>query len=200
MGWSLALLGKVYTNIGKHNEVKEVLEQSLAIHKKFYPDTHIEVAWASLLLANACKELGQYEKLKALLQHCLELHTQHFGKDHSQTAEVLMSFGEVYGRENNIETAHTYFQEALKIYQKHHHFDHYKVLENLAELCLRRSNLLDNKLGMAESQNLKKQALHYFNQALEIIEKNLAADSFHNIRLQNKIKNLMKDEEDLTRS
>lgn len=187
VGWTLTYLAMVYIDSEKYEEAKDLLEQSLIIHKKNYPENHIEMAWVLSHLGDAYKNLAQYEKAEILFEKSLKSYELHYGKNHIETARVLIGLGQFYMLKGKLEVAEDYFLKVLTICQNNRHPTYYKILENLADLYLKKTPILESEKDIYKSKHFKEQAINYLKESLKIMEAYLPNNSPRIIKIQNKI-------------
>ena len=73
--------------------------------------------------------------------------------------------------------------------QSNKHSKSYTCLESLSDLYLKKAQLI-NKADIQKSDDFKKKAADYLKQALEMVEIYFSKNSYHAIRIQEKLKNL----------
>lgn len=190
IAWNLACLGDVYRELGDYQKAKALLEKSVNIYDLHITKTHVWSAWASSYLGNVYHETGDYKKAKNLLENALAVYEKNYGKNHIEIASILKNLGKVYILDNDLNTAESHLHRALNIAHKFHCPDFHTILENLAELYLKKS-VESFKIGnIEESKIFHGQALAYLKQSLEAIKTNFPENSVHLKRVQVKIKNL----------
>jgi tetratricopeptide (TPR) repeat protein len=169
---------------------------------KKLPENHVKTALVMGYLGSVYMELGDYEKARDLLNKSLLIHETNFGADHIDTARLHLSLGQLDMLEDNLELAERRLTKSFNIYKLYNNPERYTPLESLAELCLKKS-LQIKKIGkFQQSQELQEQALHYFKQALEVVENHFNKDSPHFKRIHTSIKKLklMSNKEDYRRN
>jgi tetratricopeptide (TPR) repeat protein/DNA-binding CsgD family transcriptional regulator len=188
--WSLAHLGNVHRTLGDYETAKEYLEKSLAIYSKNLPDHYVEVARAKVYLGNVQADLGNYKEAHELFQKCLLIYERNYGRDHLEVARVVYGLGRVYLLEGNINEAEKYLLKALQKFQAADHTEQYLILEDLAQLCLKKSKRAEENKNIIESRELDQKAIALFNQALQVINARLP-ESSHKTRIQAKLQNIL---------
>ncbi len=188
--WALAHLGNVYRDLGDYLKAKECLEKSLLIYKKNLPEHCIELSRAKTYLGAVYKELGYYEEAKELFHPILLLYQNFYGEKHIETARLLHTLGQLYLSEEHLETAGKYLYKALDVLKANDHTDSYKVLEDLAQLFLKKSKTYGDTENTKTLQELEVQANTLLTEALHIAKAGLSENSPHITRLKLKIENL----------
>lgn len=120
----------------------------------------------------------------------LTLYEKEYGKDHISTSWIFRDLGQIALLKDQLENAEHLLNKALTIFQQSQHSESYTVLEDLTELYLKKSIQAVNKENTALSRNLKKQAIHYSQQALEIVKTYFSENSPHAQRIQLKLQTL----------
>ena len=184
LGWLLGHLGNIYRKMGDCAKAKELLEQSLATYNKCLPEDHVYIGSSLLRLGNVYKDLGSYEKAQQLFEQNLVIFEKRYGKDHLRTGQVLKSLGQIHLLQNNLQSAEAYLNKSLSVFQSYQYGERYLVLEDLADLFLKKSEAENNK---KTQQDLKKKSIDYLNQALEIIKAYPQKDLSHLQRIEAKL-------------
>jgi tetratricopeptide (TPR) repeat protein/DNA-binding CsgD family transcriptional regulator len=190
MAWVLAYLGNVYGMLKNYEKAKITLENTLTIYKTLYPDNHVSVARALGFLGIVYMKLNDYKKAKNLLEKNLIIYQNNYGKNHIKVARILCNLGKIFLLEDRLERAEGFFYSALNIFQKNESPDIYLVLEDLAEVTLKKSTFEKNKGDVQKTQNFKIQAISYLNQAIEVVRTHFSEHSPHIARIQSKIKSI----------
>jgi tetratricopeptide (TPR) repeat protein/DNA-binding CsgD family transcriptional regulator len=185
---TLVYLGSVYCQLRDYKKAQALIEQSLKIYKARAPENQVYIAWALGHLGCVYKKLEAYEKAKNLLGENLKNYEKHYGKNHTETARILTELGEIYYLENQIDLSEKFNMRALKIFQSSAHPDAYRVLENLTEIFIKKS---ENEIHEKKSYFFRKKAFYYLNLALETVNASFPKDSPHVQRIQHKIKILL---------
>jgi tetratricopeptide (TPR) repeat protein/DNA-binding CsgD family transcriptional regulator len=188
--WTLTHLGNVYRKLGDLKKAKDLIQQALNIHKKLFEDDSIRTAWLYSCLGAVYTELGDFEKAEKILQKCLLAYKKNYGNKHIKTAQALRKLGKVYLLKGTLKTAENLLQKAFVIFQKHQSIEIYTVLEDLADLYLKKSALLLKEGNHQNAQASKEQARDFLRQALEIVSANFPEDSSHIARIQSRIKDI----------
>lgn len=192
-GWALAHLGDVYLHLGDFEKAKGFLEQSLMIYKKNHlSERSTGFPWVLLHLGSTYMNLGNHEKARDFFAQSLQIYEEIFGKGHIKTARVLRSFGQNYFLEGHLEIAENYFYKALSIFQKNNHSDSYMILEDLAELFLKKSMIETKKGNAQQSQHFRNESVIHLKQALQLVKTHFPKDSPHIERIQTQINILEK--------
>jgi tetratricopeptide (TPR) repeat protein/DNA-binding CsgD family transcriptional regulator len=189
MAWALRNLGSTHTSLQNFREGKALLEKSLKIFKAHLGNDNIKTQWVFFELGKTYRGLGEIEKAKNIFKKCLKIYKLNYGENHCMLALVLMNLGETYLLENKLEMAEKSFYKSLKIYAKHKKNNAF-LLEDLAELYLKKSTSTLRNGDIVQSKKLRKEAHSFLTQALEAIKTYFPSDCPHVIRIQSKLKEL----------
>ncbi|WP_032113570.1 tetratricopeptide repeat protein [Candidatus Paracaedibacter symbiosus] len=187
VAWILTHLGIIYGELGNYKKAKQLLEQSLMIYHKPHYKNIAYIAWALGRLGYVHMKLGNYKKAKHLLERTLIIYKKNYGKDHTATARILQRLGQVYLLEGNTEAAENLISKSLKIFQQNKHPEIYICLESLAELYLKKSNIVMSTGDMGRAQVFKRQAIDCLKEALEIVKERVSPHSPHITRIHFKL-------------
>lgn len=127
-----------------------------------------------------------------MFEQCLMTYEKNYDKNHPVIAATLKDLGEVYLLKNQVKTAENFILKALRTFQQRQHPESYATLEILADIYLRKFTDAIHSGNRQESENLKKQALDYLNQAQQIAETYFPMNSPHVVRIHSKLKELEK--------
>lgn len=192
VGWVLVHLGNIYRKQGDLKAAKVHLGESLRIHKKNLSNNHVDIAWVLKKLASVYVDLVDYKSAKNLLSQSLLVHEKQREKNINEIASLLRIYGQIYLLENSVELAEKCFQKALAILYKTNYLESYNILEDLAELYIRKSQHSANSTELAI---FRAQAIDYLRQAFEVVKTHFLPHSPHTTRIQGKLTKLeeMKD-------
>ncbi len=187
MTFILGYLGEAYRTLGEFEKAKNILEKGFVLQKKYFPYSSNENNWFMYLLGKVYSALGEYEKSKTFLEASLAYSEKNYGKDHVETAHVIRCLGENYYLEGTLDLAENQFQTALIIFQKSNHLDQYMVLEDLAEINLKKSVQEERNGNLELSQKFKESSIHNLEEALKIVKIHFPEDSPHIERIKSKL-------------
>jgi DNA-binding CsgD family transcriptional regulator/tetratricopeptide (TPR) repeat protein len=190
LGFVLRCLARVYRNLENYKEALALSEESLQLYTNNSSFNHIEIARSQACLGKIYKDLENYPQAKNFLDKAYNVYVKHYGQDHLETARILRDLGQVHYLEGNVSKGEKLTQEALTILEKNKHPELYTVLENLAELHLKKLENGKEELRPSQAQNFQKQAIHYLAQALAIVKIHFPEDSPHITRIHSKIMRL----------
>ncbi|MCC8399083.1 MAG: tetratricopeptide repeat protein [Rickettsia endosymbiont of Platyusa sonomae] len=117
IGQALTHLGNVYRRLGKYEQAKDLLQQSLIIYKK-YSGAYIGTARTLGDLGIVYRHLDNYDKANNSLQESLRIYKQN-DKMHVGAARVLVYQGIISREKGNYKEAKNLFTESIKIYKNH---------------------------------------------------------------------------------
>ncbi|OJW54595.1 MAG: hypothetical protein BGO67_02730 [Alphaproteobacteria bacterium 41-28] len=183
IAWTSAHLGLVYKDIGNYEKAKDLLEEHLEICRNYFPENHSYINWAQSHIGEVLISMGAYEEAKWLLERISN--GTNFDKIGNNIGRVIMSLGIMYLMKDELVKAERLFHNALETLKKDKHPDLYKVLENFAELYLKKSKDSNDKKNIEQAKSYLKHALH-------IVKYSFPDDSPHIIRIESKLKKLEK--------
>lgn len=132
--------------------------------------------------------MGEYRSGEKILKYCLSIYEEKYGSKHIKYAEILKELGSIYLREGYLDKAESFFQKSLETLKKNNHTGAYLVLENLADLYLKKSIPSIKNESNQQVKSFKTQAVSYLKQALEVVKTRFPAGSPHLERIQLKLK------------
>lgn len=191
IAWFLMQLGALYTNKGLYLEAQNILEESHEICKKYLPSSHVGLALSKQFLGNLYAKLGKNKEAALLLNCSLASYRRIYGEEHVQTARVLVSLGQAYLLANNLENAETSLNKAKVIYHKNHHPDIYMTLEALAQLYLKKTEIVGRRYTPQQSKAYSNTAIKLLQDALKIAKNHFPEDSSHIVRIQEQLKSII---------
>ena len=154
----LNLSGIVYSNIGKHNQAKELHEEGLIIGKTILSEEHAYVAISYGNLGNVYYSIGEYNQAKELYEKALMIKKKIFGEEHPSVARSYSNLGSVYDSIGEYNQAKELYEKALMIQKKIFGEEHPYVAISY------------NNMGSVFSR------IGEYNQAKELYEKALMID------------------------
>ena len=171
-------------------KIKNLFSNLLEKYKSSLHSNYIYIAYPLKQLGKVYGELREYKKAKIILEQSLLIYQKSYGDDHLEVGRAFNELGSIYLKEKDFENSEKFFQKALSILENNKHPEKYECLESLSEIYIQRSILAANKEEYQNSCDLKKQAISYLRQALEVIKAYFPADSSHKKRIQNKLERL----------
>ncbi len=141
----MEVVGRVYRNLGLYDDAGKMLEGSLAIRRRIFPDDHATIAASLNELGVLRYLLGKYEEAEQLQRDALRIHRGQPKPDPRKLAANLDSLGTVVVDRGRYEEAAALYREALSIERGLHQGDHQDVATELINLggALRRSARFD---------------------------------------------------------
>ncbi|MBX9786961.1 MAG: tetratricopeptide repeat protein [Alphaproteobacteria bacterium] len=187
--WILTKIGRLYESTGDYHQACLTLEESAKIYKRYFKENHLKREKLLLYLGNAYTNLGDYHKAQHFLEKTITTYEKRYGKNHVELAQVLRSLGRVYLIKGQSELAETYFYKALNTLKANEHPDMFIVLEDFANLYLKKHT--ESKIKEAPSaKEFKIKAMDSLQQALSIVQNYFAEGSPHIMKIQSQIKKL----------
>lgn len=132
----LVAVGKVYSNLGLHDEADSALKEALAIRERLLPPSDPDVAEALLERGDILVYMGDYAQAEVLLKRALAIREKALGPDPLAVAECLNDLGELYRVQGEYDTAEPLYKRSLAIREKALGPDHVAVAESLNNLAL----------------------------------------------------------------
>lgn len=139
-----AVMGRVYTSLGRYDRAEEHARRALARRKELYPAGHPEIAQSLNDLGLVMNEKSRYDAADSLFRRALALRRDHFGEHSFEVAESLQNLGWLLVRTNEYETADSLYRRALAIRRDIRGPRHPDVAETLSDFGIlqrRRGNL-----------------------------------------------------------
>ena len=138
------------------NQSKILLENSLVIYKKHYPNAHPKVAWVLGQLGVLSK--SDIERQRKFFEESLDKYQKYYQKENPvQCVWILVHLGNFYRRLGDYHKAEHYLQKSLEIYQEHYGSEHPKtawVLANMGRFYRRIGDYKKAKFLFEESLDI----------------------------------------------
>lgn len=187
--WILTHLGNVYLKLGDTEKSRNLVEQALKICKIHYSNDHVGLAVILGHLGEIHKEISNYKEAKVLFEQSLIIFKKHYVKNHTRISLALRQLSNISFLESQLEATEAFLNEALSGSQMNKQPYVYMLLEDYAELYLKKSQMThDNNLE--QSDTFQKKAINCLEQALEVVKIYFPEISPHKTRIQNKLKSL----------
>ncbi len=147
---------------GKDREVKELLEEKLAIHRQVLGSKHSTTDYSLINLARFHEDNSNFEKAIVLFQESLEIRQKLYGSQHPATAEILMELAKCHRKIGGIEHENelSLMLECLEIRKKTLEPHHPEVASALFWLA-----------GVRNSMGEQQEAIALLQQSLAIRRK-----------------------------
>lgn len=188
VGWSLLHLGDVYRDMGYHEKAKALLEQGLNIYRNNFGSSHVFTGCALIKMGKVYVALGLHKNALEFFDQARDIYKTHYGEDDIKFADLLLGIGQAYFLIKDMGQAEDTLDKALKIYRGKNHPESYLVLESLAQIYFKKSTIIFQEGDEERSQEFKKKAVSYVEQALEIAKRILPEDSAHIKRMESSLK------------
>jgi tetratricopeptide (TPR) repeat protein len=124
-------IGRIYMNMGDHDQARRVLEESLAIRRRELGPDHPEVAESLQTLGILLGIMGDSEAAIVSLREALDVTEATFGPDHPRTAEVMNALAFELWRDGRYQESQRLFDRALPIREAALGSDHLAVGDSL---------------------------------------------------------------------
>lgn len=190
MGLMMTYLGNSYRLAGSLNKAKEMLEQGLKIHKTNFNNDHERIGRVLFHLGKVHKDLGDSQKAKDLLDQSLLIYKNIQGKGDIESARLLKKMGDIHLSSGRLEEADKLLRQSLEILNLYQHPESFKSLSARAKVFLRKSQKAEQ--DTEASNRYKEQAIHFLNQALQIVHHHFQLNSVHANKLSSQIEEIKK--------
>jgi len=148
-------LGRIYRQLGHHDEAEPLLEDALAVQREHLPSTHPDRAKSLHERARLLRYEGRMERAARLYRESLSIQRAHFGTEHPAIADNIRELAIIAAREGRYSKADSLFREALAMRKSLHGPDHPDVATELHVLGL----LYVLKEDLAEAEQLLRRSL-----------------------------------------
>lgn len=115
----LSHLGILYWDIGKHDDSRKVLEESIRIFKRNGNFVDATFAKSLVYLGIGYGEIERYDEAIHLLQSSLNLYKQYYDNMPLSRAFALIFLGKIYLCSGHLKEAKFFTKESIKLFQKH---------------------------------------------------------------------------------
>lgn len=190
--WVLSHLGNMYRELGNKEKAKLLVNEGLLICKNHFSENHVGCAVILSHLGKIHEAFKNYSEANAYYKKSNSVYRNHYPEDHVRIARTLRNLSKLSLLEEREEEAVNFLNQALCLFEKNKHPEIYTILEDLAELSLKKSLIEEKKENALLSQELKARTLAYLNQALEIAKSHFPENSPHKIKIEAKIKDISK--------
>lgn len=186
--YASAHLAAVELYQGEYQKARNELNKNLSVYKEHFRDNHYRVVWVQTHLGIAIARLKDFNTGIKLLEGCLKNYNRRYGENHVLTARILRNLGHVYQLKNQLQTAEDFFKKALEIFRQNNHLEQCLVLEDLAEVYLKKSEDEETKGHLKQSKIFKQQADNFLKQAFDVVKRDFPPNSAHASRIESKFK------------
>lgn len=148
-------LGRIYRQLGYHDEAASLLDDALAVQQEHLPPTHPDRAQSLHERALLLRYEGQTERAARLYRESLSIQRRHLGEEHPDIADNIRELAVIAAREGRYAQADSLFREALAMRKSLHGPNHPDVASELHVLGL----LYVLKDELAEAERLLRRSL-----------------------------------------
>jgi non-specific serine/threonine protein kinase/serine/threonine-protein kinase len=148
-------MGKVYRNLGLHEQAEQMLQQALTLRRDAYGEEHLEVAQSLHNLAVLYRARGRFAEAESLLVPALASKERSLGANHLDLAGTLTELAVIYRRQGRFDEAEPLFQRAVIIRERALGPDHPELARTLNSLA----NLYAVQGKFPEAEQLYRRAL-----------------------------------------
>lgn len=153
---ALALtIGKVYVSLGLSDRARPLLRQSLALRRRLYGDSHLDVAESLLVLAALDQESGDFAAAEAGQRQALEILRRQLADEDPRVAEALNNLSGTLIARADYPEAETVLREALALHRRTHGADDESAATYLTNL----GSVLRRLGKLAEAEAAHREAL-----------------------------------------
>ncbi len=177
-------LGNLYLERKDYEKAEELFTRSLKIYQEYLPQSHVYTGSVLLRLGTLFKNLKNYEKANKYSDQSLLIFEKCYGKNHIQTGKALKNLGEIALLNNKLIEAEAFLCKTLEIFQLNKHPEIYLILEDCAELYLKKS---EESTNTQQSQGLKKKSVSQLRQAIETLKTYFPKESKNLSRIKTKL-------------
>jgi serine/threonine protein kinase/Tfp pilus assembly protein PilF len=114
----LNTMGKVYRNLGLYDKALDLVQESLNIRQKMFPEESEEVVGSLSLLGVVKMDKGDFAAAETLMKQALEIQRKVLGPEHVAVAESLNNLGSLRFEAGDWKGSEQYFREALAQFRK----------------------------------------------------------------------------------
>uniref|UniRef100_A0A1I7YE11 Kinesin light chain n=1 Tax=Steinernema glaseri TaxID=37863 RepID=A0A1I7YE11_9BILA len=118
MALMLNTLALLYSNLNKHKEAINYLNEALEIREKVYGESNIVVAGTLNNLAVLYGKRRRYKDAEPLCRRALDIKRSCFGDDHPEIAKQLNNLGLLCLSQGKYDEAEECYSKALRIYEE----------------------------------------------------------------------------------
>ncbi|HMB89755.1 MAG TPA: serine/threonine-protein kinase, partial [Rhodothermales bacterium] len=132
----MAVVGKVYQQLGLYEPARPLLEQALARRRAVLGENHEDVAASLHDLASLLQSTGDYAAAESLYRETLTLQRKLLGHQHTTVATTLNNLASLLFDQGDYDAAEGLFREALALRQKLLGPEHPDIAISLNDLAL----------------------------------------------------------------
>lgn len=148
-------LGRIYRQLGHHEEAASLLQDALAVQDEHLPSTHPDRASTLHERARLLRYEGKKKQAAHLYRESLAIQREHFGTEHPAIADNVRELAIIAARDGRYAQSDSLFREALAMRKSLHGADHPDVATELHALGL----LYILKENAEEAERLLRQSL-----------------------------------------
>ena len=148
------VMGRVYQNLGLHEENERLARESLALLRAHEGDS-ADVAAALLALGIALREDSRLEEAEAVHREALALTQETFGQRSHEVARAMNLLAIVYRQQDRLDEAENHYRAALRLQRRAFGKEHLAVAQTMNNLAI----LLQQRDRFDEAEALKRESL-----------------------------------------
>ncbi|MEM7354601.1 MAG: serine/threonine-protein kinase [Acidobacteriota bacterium] len=148
-------IGRVYRELGLHDQARPMLEEALRIRRGELGDDHPDVAESLNVLGGLSKAQGDYSLAERRHSQALDIYRRRLGRQSVKVAEVLNDLAMVRRSQGQYQEAEALFREALAIFGANDEGQEDAAVTTLGNLAL----VLENQQRYDEAEAMMRQAL-----------------------------------------
>ncbi len=151
----LGFLGKLYSELGKHDQAEQMSRLALAICRRIYKPGSPEVAVALNDLGEELEAERKYSEAETMISEALTIRRRVYGKENADTATSLNDLSVVYSEIGRLPEADTMIREALTIRRHLSAKEDSEIAASMRNLAM----VLGHENKWAESEQMAKEVL-----------------------------------------
>ena len=191
VAWAQRNLGGTYNLLGNFAKGREILQKSTVVFSSLLGNDNIKTLWAYRELGKSYQGLGDLKKAQKIFEKCFADFEKHVGYNAYLVASTLPLLGVLYLEQGNFQKGNDFLQKGIEMLRKKDvHYCIYPVLEKAAALYEKRALNAGKKKNFSQAAILKKQAIHYLEQALECLESQFSDNAYPKLRIKDKLEKL----------
>jgi eukaryotic-like serine/threonine-protein kinase len=172
----MALLGRVYRQLGIYDRAQPLLERSLALRQSVYGAQHVAVASTLADLAALSLDQGRADEAERRHREALAMRGALLGTDHPDVGNSLRDLATALRRLGRYDEAERLQRDALAIHQRHYGPTHAEVASDL-----------DGLGGILRERGQFEPAIATLRQSLAMMEHELGPDHLETNTVMNNL-------------
>jgi len=158
----LNTMGKVYRNLGLYDKALDLVQESLDLRQKIFPEESEEVVESLSTLGVVKMDKGDYAAAETLMKRALEIQRRVLGPEHVEVAASLNNLGSLSFSTGDWKGAEQFIREALAQHRKllgSENLPLATTLNNLALVLSRQEKYEESEALYRESLKIRRKLL-----------------------------------------